>query len=210
MRVDVYPTRDGKPVQGLRAEDFELFEDGVAQKITAFEHVLISPAGPQADRREPSSQREMIQAAANPRSRVFIIFLDAPNVTVTGSHNIVEPVIRLIDRVLGPDDLVGIMTPAMSVSNIILGRKTQVIEEGLRTNWTWGTRFSLLRDNREQAYEACYPPLPNAEDEGRTTSALASKLIARKRERATFEHRERRAQFAPAAEELRTVGLVLG
>jgi VWFA-related protein len=187
VRVDVYPTRGGQPVHGLKAEDFEVLEDGVRQQISSFEHVLIAPAGPQSSRREPSSERDMLQQVTNPRSRVFVIFLDMPNVSVSGSHQITEPLIRLMDRMMGPDDLVGIMTPAMSTSNIVFGRKTQVIEEGLRTNWTWGRRFSLLTDEREKAYEACYPPLENKEDTGKTASVLASMMIARKRERATLQ-----------------------
>jgi VWFA-related protein len=184
VRVDVYPTQGGKPVQGLSAADFEVLEDGVRQKIEAFEHVLITPAGPQATRTDPGSQREALQEAANPRSRVFVVFLDTPNVTVEGSHKIKEPIIRLIDTIVGPDDLVGIMTPSMSTSNMVLGRKTQVIEQQLRDNWAWGTRFGLLLDEREQAYHACYPPLPH---ERSHHSALATQMIARKRERATFE-----------------------
>ena len=76
------PTRikDGKPVLDLKAEDFEVFEDGVLQKIETFEHVVVRPAGPQSDRVEVSSQRESLQAAANPRNRVFVIFLDTPHV----------------------------------------------------------------------------------------------------------------------------------
>ena len=83
----------------------------------------------------------MLQAAANPRNRVFVIFLDAPNVSVSGSHDIAEPLIRLINRILGPDDLVGIMTPAMSASEVVLARRTEVTEEQLRKHWTWGGRF---------------------------------------------------------------------
>jgi VWFA-related protein len=184
VRVDVYPMRGGRPVDGLTIEDFEVLEDGVRQKIEAFEHVVISAAGPQETRHDPSSQREALQEAANPRSRVLLFFLDTPNVTVDGSHRIKEPVIRLIDRIVGPHDLVGIMTPAMSTSNVVLARKTQVLEQQLRENWAWGTRFGLLLDEREQAYHACYPPLPNEKDHH---SALTKALIARKRERATFE-----------------------
>ena len=47
VRVDVYPLRDGKPVDGLKLEDFEVQEDGVTQKVEAFEHVVIRSAGPQ-------------------------------------------------------------------------------------------------------------------------------------------------------------------
>src|SRR5262245_13219442 len=76
VRVDVYPTKDGKPLAGLKAEDFEVLEDGVVQQIKSFEHIVITPSGPPETRREPSSQRDMLQQAANPRARVFVIFLD--------------------------------------------------------------------------------------------------------------------------------------
>ena len=131
-----------------------------------------------------------MQEAANPRNRVFVIFLDTPNVSVDGAHTINEPLIRLIDRILGPEDLVGIMTPAMAASQVVLARKTQVIEDSLRTNWPWGTRFSLLLDEREAAYEACYPLMPDEAKAGLTRSALATEMIRRKRERASLEAME--------------------
>ena len=183
VRVDAYPLRDGKPVFDLKAEEFEVFEDGVLQKIATFEHVVVRPAGPQTERMEVSSQRESLQAVANPRNRVFVIFLDTPNVSVESAHAINEPLIRLMDRILGPDDLVGVMTPAMAASQVVLGRKTQVIEDSLRRNWPWGTRFSIMRDAQEDAYNACYPP---NQGEG-TESPVAREMIARKRERATLE-----------------------
>ena len=184
VRVDAYPLRDGKPVLDLKAEHFEVFEDGVAQKIETFEHVVVRPAGPQGERVEPSSQRESLLAASNPRNRVFVIFLDTPHVGVEGAHAINEPLIRLIDRILGPDDLVGVMTPEMAASQIVLGRKTQVIADSLRKNWPWGTRFTYHRDEREAAYDACYPK--EMGDTGQS-SPLAAELIRRKRERATLE-----------------------
>ena len=58
VRVDVYPTKDGKPILDLKAEDFEVFEDGAPQAVQSFEHILISPAGPQATRAEPNTIEE--------------------------------------------------------------------------------------------------------------------------------------------------------
>ncbi len=124
VRVDAYPLRDGKPVLDLKAEDFEVFEDGVAQKIESFEHVVVRPAGPQDGRVEVSSQRESQQAAANPRNRVFVIFIDTPHIQFASRNAITEPLIRLMNRILGPDDLVGIMTPEMAASQVVLaGRR---------------------------------------------------------------------------------------
>lgn len=184
VRVDAYPTKDGQPVHGLTAADFEVREDGVLQKIETFEHVLISTGGPQSARIEPNSVREAERMAGNPRNRVFVIFLDVPHVEVSGSHAIKEPLIRLMDRMMGADDLVAVMTPSMSPTQMTFGRKTEVIERGLRENWPWGVRHSLIpMDEHEQQYDLCYPALSGE----RSPSGLAQALIDRRRERIVLE-----------------------
>ena len=205
VRVDTYPTRDGKPVLDLKAEDFEVLEDGVPQKVETFEHVVVRPAGPDSERIEVSSQRESQQAAANPRNRVFVIFLDTTNVSFEGAHAITEPLIRLMNRILGPDDLVGVMTPAMSASQVVLGRKTQVIEESLRKNWPWGTKSSNLWDEREIAYDGCYPPAPG---EG-FASATTKEMILRKRERAALDSLEDLVRYMRSIREERKAILTI-
>jgi VWFA-related protein len=180
VRVDVYPTRDGRPVQGLTADDFELFEDGIRQRIQTFEHVVV-PIGPGTEIADPGSQRDMLAAARNPRARVVVVFLDIPHVTLFGSHVIKEPIIKLINRILGPDDLVGLMTPEMSASHVVLGRKTNVIEELLRKNWDWGQAADMVPrlTEREHMYEMCYPAVPYKD--------LAARMISKSRERKTLE-----------------------
>jgi VWFA-related protein len=195
VRVDVYPTRDGSPVMDLKAEEFEVQEDGAAQRIESFEHVVVRPAGPQTERIDPGSQRDALQAAANPRNRVFVIFLDTPHVSVPGAHAINEPLIRLVNRILGPDDLVAVMTPAMSASQIVLARKTQVIEDSLRRNWAWGDRFTFRRDEQEIEYEACYPETLYGD--------LATQMMRRKRERATLEAMQDLVRYLAAIREER-------
>ena len=64
VRVDMYATVDGKSVNDLAAEEVEVLEDGVPQKLEAFEHVQVRPAGPQEARREPNTVEESRQAAA--------------------------------------------------------------------------------------------------------------------------------------------------
>ena len=101
VRVDVYPTSGGKPLLDLRKEEFEVLEDGRPQAIETFEHVRISAGGPQSERADPGSIEAMRQAAANPRSRIFVIFLDAPHVTADGARNIgqaLDPVPRSLAR----------------------------------------------------------------------------------------------------------------
>lgn len=152
VRVDAYPTRNGQPVLDLKAEDFDIFEDDKPQKIETFDHVLISPAGPEAQRSEPNTIDASRQAVANPKNRVFVLFLDTPHVSIDGAWHAREPLIRLIDRVLGPDDLIGIMTPRMSAADVTLARKATVMADGLRNIWPWGTRFTLIEDERDREY----------------------------------------------------------
>ena len=187
VRVDVYPLSDGRPVQGLRAEDFEILEDGVPQSIQNFEYIVTSAGGPQSQRVDPTSVEASRQAIANPRSRVFVIFLDVHNVSVAGTWNIREPLIKLVNRILGPADLVGIMTPEMSPAQITFARKTEVFENAMRAPMPWGTRHTILDDPREKEYQSCYPLLTQEAEMGLSTSALVTKMKARRRERMTLD-----------------------
>ena len=187
VRVDIYPTAGGKPVADLSKDDFEVLEDGRPQAIETFEYVRITPAGPAAARRsDPNTIEAMRQAAADPRSRVFVIFLDALHVTRDGAKNIGPPLIRFIDRLLGPDDLIGIMTPWMSPADVVLQRKTSVLESGLREA-AWGKRFTAEDDAREAMYKSCYHVLMQEREQGKTVSDLARILTVRRRESLTLD-----------------------
>ena len=179
VRVDAYPTRAGVPVLDLKAEEFEILEDGKPQKVETFEHILVSPAGPESQRSEPSSIEASRQLISNPKNRVFLLFLDTPHVSIDGSWHAREPLIRMIDRVMGPDDLVGVMTPKMSAADVVFARKTQVLADGLRNIWPWGERDQIQRDDRDYQYEMCYPATAQA--------GLVSEMKARRRERNTLD-----------------------
>jgi len=75
--TDVFVTADGKPVTDLTQADFEVREDGVVQTVRSFEAIRhdASPAIA-LPRRNPSSVAESEAMAADPRRRVFVVFLD--------------------------------------------------------------------------------------------------------------------------------------
>ena len=59
INVDAYPRgKDGRVVAGMRAEDFQVFEDGVPQKVDAFEFIQVAPNTPDTERRDPNTQEE--------------------------------------------------------------------------------------------------------------------------------------------------------
>ena len=158
-------TIDGVPVEDLTAADFRITEDGVAQKIQTFEHIVIEPAA-SGERRNPSSPSAARQLLADPHRRVFVIFLDTGGVGIVGAHDINKPLVDFLTRVLGDDDLVGVMTPDMSPDAITFGGKTEMIEEGLRRNWAWGRRNSLKLDDRERLSRPVLSPATGREHTG--------------------------------------------
>jgi VWFA-related protein len=181
VRVDVYATQAGRPLTGLRVEEFEVFEDGAPQSIASFEAVSVRAPGSAPVTSEPTSERESMQRAA--RSRVSIIFLDLPRISVEGSHGIREPLLRFIDRAFGPDDLIGVMTPAMAPSQVVLARKHDVLTQEFREHPFFGYpgpsgTDAFARDEREAAYFMCYSVLQYGN--------LAQQMVDRRRERVTL------------------------
>jgi VWFA-related protein len=179
VRVDMYASLDGKSVDDLTAEEVEVLEDNVPQKLEAFEHVQVRPAEPQEARREPNTVEQSRQMAAEARARVFVIFLDTYHTTIEGSANMRLPLIKFLDRLVGPDDLVALMTPEMGASEITLGRKTTVISNIMQAQWMWG-RHGRIADNdpKEDLYESCY---------GVVNSATAKEMKARRREKLALD-----------------------
>ena len=177
VRVDAYPTKDGAPLRDLTAADFELLEDGAPQRIETFEYVHVQPGV--STGREPNTVRESRLAVKDPRARVFVLFLDVPHVTMAGSWNVRAPLVRLLDRILAPDDLVGVMTPMMSAADVVFARKTDVIAGGLHERWPWGERFTLAEDARERLYRVCYP--------WSETAPVVDEMVERRRERTTLD-----------------------
>jgi VWFA-related protein len=177
VRVDVYPTRDDMPVTDLTQDDFEVFDNGTLQKIGQFERVVIRAAGPQETRIEPNTVRESRSMLENLRSRVFVLFLDVYHVDVGGSRNIRNPLVDALDKVIGADDLVGVMTPQMAASDIAFARKTTTIDGMLTRYWHWGERDRLnVVDAQDRLYEQCYGVGP-----------IAKEMIERRHEKLTLD-----------------------
>ncbi|MBZ5559711.1 MAG: VWA domain-containing protein [Acidobacteriia bacterium] len=188
VRVDAYPTKDGAPVTDLTQADFDVFENGVTQKIEQFERVVIRAAGPQETRVEPNTIRESLALAQSARARVFVLFLDDNHVDVGGSHNIRKPLIDALDKLIGHDDLVGVMTPEMSARDVTFARKTTTIDGILTRDWTWGERDQInSKDPVEDQYRMCFPglgPTPTCPDDDR---GVADEMIERRREKMTID-----------------------
>ena len=115
VRVDAYPVRDGRIVEGLKPEDFEVLEDGKPQAVENFEFIKSPPFAVDAERRDPNTKEEGDRWADDPRVRVFVIYLDTVHTKFYGSHEARRPLTDFVRRVIGPMDLFGVMTPETPV-----------------------------------------------------------------------------------------------
>jgi len=165
VRIDMYATRDGEPIDDLKRDEVEVSEDGVSQTIDSFEHVQVGPAGTQGS-----------------RARVFVVFLDTYHTQIEESRSARLPLIRFLDRAIGPDDMVAVMTPEMSAAEMTFGKKGIVISNIMQNDWTWGRRGRVDRkDPKEELYDACYPDSPKG------PAGPAPDMKMRRREKLTFD-----------------------
>ena len=156
VRVDAYPTHDGKIVENLKPEDFEVLEDGKPQQIDSFDFVRFDTFTPEAERRDPSSQREGFDLAADPRYRVFVIVTDLAFSTSAGAVvrnndviHIQQPLVNFLDRILGSQDLYGFVTSRNSVKDLVLARKSTVTQSQIMDMW----RSSIIdKDDADQLF----------------------------------------------------------
>jgi VWFA-related protein len=155
VNVDVYPLRDDRPVEGLTQADFEVFEDGTPQRIESFEYIKAAPLVIDAERRDPETEAESERLAADPRNRLFVLYVDVYNVrTAPGAYYGRKPMIDFLDRAIGPNDLIGILTPLVPVQRLVFGRKVHVIQQSLENFWQryWMPEIDPVE---EQYYSAC-------------------------------------------------------
>ena len=200
VRVDVYPTRDGTPVADLAKDDFELLESGVPQRIEQFEHIQIRARTIAEGGREPNTVAESREMLKDPRARVFVLFLDLGHVNQVDARRVAQPLIDALDNLIGPDDLIAVMTPTMSVADITFARRTTSVRAFLDREW-WGERDStVLKDPVEQMYCACY-----AADEPSAAGcpAVAQQMILRRREKMTLDALEDLVSYLRVAREER-------
>jgi len=161
VRVDAYPTsKDGKIVAGLKADDFEITEDGKPQTIESFDYISFPTFTPESERHDPSSQREGFDLAADPRYRVFVILVD---MKFGGSHagaivdttgdlaSVQSPLVTFLDRVLGPQDLFGFLTSRNTAKDLVLGQRSVSVKAQIEDMF----RTSVVDRDDADALDAC-------------------------------------------------------
>jgi VWFA-related protein len=115
VQIDAVVTKDGKQVTDLKAEDFELFEDGKPQSITNFSYVSIAPANsvnvaarPNPKERIPTPVAPAVMRPRDVRRTVALV-VDDLGMSVESIGAARRHLRKFIDEQLEPNDLVAII-----------------------------------------------------------------------------------------------------
>ncbi|MBP6715610.1 MAG: hypothetical protein KA205_02005, partial [Acidobacteria bacterium] len=206
VQVDAYPVKDGRIVTNLEKADFEILEDGKPQAIEAFELIKVEPFTPDAERRDPNTQEEGNALVADARNRAFVVYLDVPHVSVEGAHATRKPLVQMLDRIMAPNDLFGVMTPDMRPRDLVFGRKVMTAEDMLTRHWPWGER-DAPRTAAEDALDACTIDSRRREqnlvEEGAAVRRMIDVLIDRQREDRVLTNLENLIEYLSGLRETR-------
>jgi VWFA-related protein len=127
VRVDAYPTLDGKIIRGLTKDDFEIFEDGKPQTVALSEFVTFD--APDEARGSMLSAREGLELASDPHNRVVVFVIDRAAFDLPMWRTLREDLHDFLDRQIGPRDLVGLITTDRPWTDLVLGRRIASIKE---------------------------------------------------------------------------------
>lgn len=137
VRLEAYVTTDGQNVDDLQQADVQVFEDNVQQTITSFAHV--TPTAPAAP-------------------RVLVFFLDTYHLPLDVAAALRLPLVKFIDQLAGADDMVAMMTPDMSPSDVQIVRKSVLMSQIMQDVTAWARRGRSVsgNDSKDDLYAGCY------------------------------------------------------
>ncbi len=158
VRVDVIVTdKKAEPVTDLKAEDFEVLEDGKPQPIDQFRLVRVDgnsrpgEAPPRVVRSRDDAETE----AARDDVRIFAIVLDDYHVRRANSISIRATLLRFIQNQLRPTDLVAVMSPLTPIGDLAFTRDHTAIANAVER--FEGVKFDYRPRNQYEENISRYP-----------------------------------------------------
>jgi VWFA-related protein len=159
VAVDVYPTKDGKVVEGLKPSDFDVKEDGKPQAVEFFEFLKFEASPADSTRIDPATAEDGERLAADPHHRAFVAYFDTYHLTTWGARQMRVPVIDFLDRTIGPTDYFAAMNPEVPASDLTFGQRTETVTAEVERYWPLAavvdTRTAPMSPH-EQFLQACY------------------------------------------------------
>jgi VWFA-related protein len=120
VQVDAVVTKNGKQVTDLKAEDFEVFEDGKPQTITNFSYISNLPESAAVRSSKTNDATAPVPPAkinAADQRRVMAVVIDDLGISFESMTHVRKQVRKLLDD-LSPNDLVAIIRTGGDVGSL--------------------------------------------------------------------------------------------
>jgi VWFA-related protein len=142
--------REGRFATGLRAEDFEIFEDGKPQNIQQFYMVTHEPGG--------SVTSEHADATDYRARRVFVILFDEGHLANDSLMRVKEGAAAFIRDRMGPDDVGGVFVNGGMYRGRLTSDKGQLLAGVMAVKPAFDNRQALLAPFEQ------FPRIPGERD----------------------------------------------
>ena len=158
VQIDVVVTKDGKHVRDLKAEDFEIYEDGRKQTITNFAFISNLPNVPRPVSPAPANTAGVPPAGPIQRDvarRTIAIVVDDSGLSAESMGHVRRQVRKFIAEEIQPNDLVAIIRTAGEMGALqqftndkrVLNRAIDLLR------WNPCSRLGLATLTREEQLE---------------------------------------------------------
>jgi VWFA-related protein len=133
VRIDAVVTDlRGRPIENLKADEFELLEDAAPRPIDGVRFVKAGVTDePVAEPAPIVSRADEQAAAAQDGVRVFAIFLDEYHLSVESANVARHALARFVDEGITPRDLVLVLKPLDSLLTLRLTRDRALVRQAL-------------------------------------------------------------------------------
>ena len=164
VQVDAVVTKDGKQVRDLKAEDFEIFQDGKRQEITNFAYVSnvpntsAPPAPPATTSGKPEFTSPVPPIRADSNHRTFALVVDDLGLSAESVGFVQKQLRKFIAEKMGPHDLVAIIRTGGDFGALQqFTNDKRVLERAIeKVRWNFCSRVGL------SVFQPALPAIPES------------------------------------------------
>jgi VWFA-related protein len=189
VQIDAVVTKNGKPVKDLKAEDFEIFEDGRRQEIISFAYIsnVSDNAGTSAitettgnDPNKPSDPTAPPPTPADtPRRRVAFV-VDDYGLSQPSMAAVRRQLRKFIDQQLKPTDLIAILRTSRAGREVLefTNDKGRLIKAWEQLEWNQCSRVGVkaIRRVGDMSTSGCGPGTGSYDDSISSMRAIVRAL----------------------------------
>ena len=126
VQIDAVVTKDGKPVTNLKAEDFEIYEDGRRREITSFAFISnVTPRESNVTSRERSSSPDKTGTEVPPGPvtlevphRIVAVVVDDLGLSLESMNHVRRQLRKFVTEQLQPNDVVAVIRTGGAVGTL--------------------------------------------------------------------------------------------